>query len=872
MGKIVEKSDFADENIRELCIEIIITMIDHYPSLIRKDEEKSKIILELIFKYANEMETEICDEWLEPKIEDIKNEEFIQEKKLEASLGFIGRLLTSLKSSDKIFTHVADIIMLLLQNDTHWKYKYIAYMTVSTMAENIDDIEELSHIFTKIFVDIENPNPKIKFACLYCLDAFSGYFNPIFQKYHHKTVVPLCLKLLKDPTLRIRLEALYTLENFFSEIDDEICFIYCENILNEVFSIFLQKEVQVCLINSLVNLITEIVKTCDKKFIPYGPKCLEIFLEFFIKIYKLKINNSLFGPLLDVITTIGVICEEHFLKVLPNLIELSIEIQNNVTDYTDGILNYLQKSWNNIIPLVSVHYSDLVPKIIESTLLLITKQPTVKISETSGIEYDLQDLFSQSNDNLKINKKKIDLNTGETNDLYNSIDLITVFIQGFNEKFVPFIELTEIRILPLLKYQINSDVRISSAYLLKDMLKNISKYLSTEILHSKAKLYVSELFAALETENDYEVINTFLEILRKLFKTTKGFLSVGEINSFFAKLFEIFDSVEKSRLELYNKKDETENLFKNEVINKQINNSKNNKPDDDEFFEDENELENDLNDLENKISNVEKILTSFSSIIGVIFKFHKELCMEVVNKLLVEYLPKYLADNSSVFDKKMGIFILDDMTEFLGQNILANIWPEIINILLKFSDSKLCVLRQAAVYGIGEFARYTVLDYNKYCDNSLKALSYSIDMVQTEEDGDSQLEWNHARDNSIASLGKIISFQGQYLDLKLWIPKWLSYLPLKYDIKEAISQHKLLCEILVSKPDLILGENYSNLSKIIRILCKIYESKLSDETVDKMIKNILTDIKNNQTLHPFVNDALQNAKKKIKNKIEKFFN
>jgi hypothetical protein len=496
----------------------------------------------------------------------------------------------------------------------------------------------------------------------------------------------------------------------------------------------------------------------------------------------------------------------------------------------------------------------------------------VKISQENGFEYDLQELFSQSSDDVKINKNTINLNTAETTEYHNSIDLITVFVDGFNQKFVPFIEVTEAIVLPLLKYKINSDVRISAAYLLKDLLKNIKKNTNVAVLHQKAKVYISEIFSALEKEDDYDVINTFLTVLKKLFKSAESFLSVTEINAFFSKLFEIFNSIEKSRLELLGKRDETESDFKNEVVEKQIQKGKGQKIDEDELFEDENELENDLDDIENKISTIEHILTSFSSIIGVIFKFHKEICMEVVNKLLAEYLPKYLADNSSVFDKKMGIFILDDMTEFLGQNVLSNIWHEIIKILIKFAESKLCVLRQASVYGIGEFARYTVNDYKKYCDDSLKALSYAIEIIAADDDEDGNLEWNHARDNAIASLGKIIRYQGNNLDLNLWIPKWLSYLPLKYDVKEAQLQHKLLCDIIINKPEYLLGEKNANLPKIIRILCKVYESKLSEESVDEMIKTILTNIKNNPALHPFVDEALLSAKKKIKAKIEKFFN
>ena len=49
---------------------------------------------------------------------------------------------------------------------------------------------------------------------------------------------------------------------------------------------------------------------------------------------------------------------------------------------------------------------------------------------------------------------------------------------------------------------------------------------------------------------------------------------------------------------------------------------------------------------------------------GSFFKTHKELCLDIVNKLLIELLPKYFNNNSSNFETKMGLFIVDDMVEF----------------------------------------------------------------------------------------------------------------------------------------------------------------------------------------------------------------
>ena len=869
MGRIVEKKDFLDENIRELSLEIIVTIVEKFPSLLSKNMEKSKTLIELIFKYANEIEDTVSSEWLNPKLKN--NDEFIEEEKLEASITFISRLTATFKSDNKFFALVADIVMLYLSNESHWKYKYIGYSTVSRMAQDVDDIEDLTAIINRIITDLNNDHPKIKAACLFCIDSFAEDFNPVFQKYHHKAIVPKFVELIKDSTLRIRLEALFAMEIFFTDIDEEICLIYVENILNEILQSLMKDNLQENIIEAMFGMIEKLALTCGKDFGPYSNKCLEIFTSFLSNIYKAKTHKDIYGPLSNTICTIGSLCEESFLKFLPDITNFMIEMQNNVTDFNDGSLFHLQKAWNNIAFLIFDHFPEKINGIVNSCVSTLSKEPRMQISDKNSKEFDLQELFNSANETAKINKKKIDLSTGETADLSESLNLLSIFVQGFKDKFTPFVDETEQKAISLLKYQISSEVRISAAYLTKDLLKNVSKFSTKEILHQKAKVYITEVFTALESETDFDVIDVFLQILKKLFKTTKLFLSITEINSFFAKLFTIFNNVEASRIELIGKRDETENDFTEDVIKKQTNKKTTGNLDEngDPIEEDGNELQDDLDKIESDIDKVENILTGFSSIYSTIFQFHKDLCLEVVNKLISEYLPKYLAEGSSIFDKKMGIFILDDMAEFLGQTILPNIWDEIITTLIKFSGNKMCVLRQAAVYGIGGFAQFTSNNYEKYRDDSLKALSYAIDIVNGDEDD--ELEWNHARDNAIASLGKIIKYQGQHLDLNLWVPKWLSFIPMKYDIKEAIQQNGLLCDILLSKPELLLGENNMNLAKIISILAKVYESRFSEEAVDEKIKTIMTNIKNKPEFLPFVKEATENAKKNIKAKIEKLF-
>lgn len=866
MGKLIEKKDVISDNIRELAFEVILALVTKYPKLL-KDVEKIKILLELIFKYALEMDEDVPNEWLHPRTDSLISEDVIPEEKLNSALIFLERLIESSENEEKTLALTADIIIMFIKNESSWKYKYIGFIAISHIVEFIQDIKNISHIFPEVFANLQNANAKIKFSCLECINSFSDQFSPTFNNEYYSQVIGQALQLFKDPSLRIRMEACFCLESFFECVNDQVAVDYCETILNEIFAIFLQEEVQVCLIDSLVNLTCEIVKALDDKFKPYADKCMEIFCNFLFKIYKMKVKSSLFGPLLVVISTIGPICKETFEKFLPDLISISVDLQNNVPDCKDPILQSLEVAWEPMIPIICEKYVNLIPQIIESSLKLITKTPKISISTNPEAKFDLGALLSEDDKSTaqKVSEevKKININTAETNDLADSIELINVFIERFDKHYLPYVEFTEQTIIPLNKYEINSSVRGASITVFGTLAALAGKYSPVEAFHSKIKYYISLIFEALEKEEDQENVITMLKTLNNIFETAKLFLTTPEINAMFSKIIEIFNKLEQNRIELLRHKD----IAEKELENERLNATKTADDESDNEFEDE---EEDIDMMEDDINLIEHVLTGFSDVIGTIFKHHRELCMEVVNKLLVEYLPKYLKDESSNFEKKLGFFIMDDMIEFLGQELLFNVWNDIFQILIKYSTSSSCEIRQAVVYGIGEFAKFTKKDYENYYVHSFNALIASTEVKKL--DIDDKDDFNAARDNGVSSIGKIIKYQAERINLKETVNKWVNLLPIEVDKVEARDQYDLLCDIILKNSDLIVGENNSNLVKIICVLAKAYKTQFSNDGVDEKIALIMKNFKDNSSLHVFVQEALKVAEDKIKSKITDFFN
>jgi importin-5 len=74
------------------------------------------------------------------------------------------------------------------------------------------------------------------------------------------------------------------------------------------------------------------------------------------------------------------------------------------------------------------------------------------------------------------------------------------------------------------------------------------------------------------------------------------------------------------------------------------------------------------------------------------------------NYLLKNTLPEAFKEGQSENMYKFGIFLIDDMVEYLGYNRLKEHWFSFATVLLRFAQEKSCVIRQAACYGLGVLA------------------------------------------------------------------------------------------------------------------------------------------------------------------------
>ena len=868
MGKIIEDKEI-DDNLREIAYELLINLIENMPKLMKNDEEKLSNLIQSLFKYAMEIDEEIDDEWLTPKATTFINDEFIPEQKLDEATSLLIRLFDALDEK-VVLKIVSNNIAELIQHSSEkdWKYKYIAYITIAEVISYVKELNHIENIIEMILKDVNNQNIKIQYAALYCIAELADEHNPDFQNEYHGKVIGSLLNVLNNSNvLRIRLQVVDALDCFIEHVTDEVGAKYLQNSFDILFTVFNEDDTKCpcSLKEGILNVVQEFIDASNEEFKKYAEKCFSILLEYLKKILNDGTNKTLIGILLETISIIGPLCPEIYKNYLLTLVNTLIKIQASLSSYKENIGNYLLSSWEKIVPNLLIDNKEKLLEVTQSLIELLKKPPEMSVSNNPNYQVNVQEFFKEDEEK-KEEKVKPNLQTSETEEFATFIEILNLILESAPATInASQVENLYPVILSLLKYP-NTDIQGEVANTFSNSIKSlIATNCEQNALHNAAKKYIADIVEQLFKESNFSLIVSLLDSIREIISSVKLFLTTPEINDLSEKLLKIFDKVEQNRIDLNKQKLKTE---------KEIENDK--KTGDNKIFsDDEEDLDSEqeaIDEIQDEIEELEEVQTSFSEFFGTLFDTHKNLTLEIVEKFLKDYLPKYFNEQSSTFEKKLGVLIIDDMAEFLQQDLIGNIWNDILKTMITYSNHKDYELRNAAAYGLGIFAKFTKNDFKMYendlLNSILNSMTFPDDIPKAEIE-----DMKFAKDNAVSALGKTIKYHGQELnDLNKYLDIWVNKLPITKDHTEGKLNNKFLMEILQKDPKMVLGENNKNLSHIIVVLSKAYNSDDSDDETNKLIEQFANGILNNNEFKSVLDKVVSEHKKgKTLNKIKGLF-
>ena len=237
-----------EDSWRHLALEVVVTMSETAPAMVRKVAGgQLEAAIAAILRMMTEIDEE--DDWAtsdEAADDDSDSNTVVAESALDRMACGLGTFLESLffcKSCKKgtsfisggktVFPHILSTTPQMLQNPD-WKWRHAALMAISATGEGCHKqmVTYLDQIMNGVLNYINDPHPRVRFACCNALGQMSTDFAPIFEKKFHGKVVPGLLHLMDDnANPRVQAHAGAALVNFSEDCPKNILAPYLDAII-----------------------------------------------------------------------------------------------------------------------------------------------------------------------------------------------------------------------------------------------------------------------------------------------------------------------------------------------------------------------------------------------------------------------------------------------------------------------------------------------------------------------------------------------------------------------------------------------------------------------------------------------------------------
>ncbi|EGR31191.1 hypothetical protein IMG5_116170 [Ichthyophthirius multifiliis] len=793
----------TDQDEGQLILEVFTDIVETEPKFFKENFEQLFSTVWKINMEEKEIETDIKHMGTETLISLVQRLPQIVRKNQEYLLKLI----------ELIFSHMIEIDQEVtdewkqppegfnedIEEDADFETTRFGMNAIDRIIDSVGDKETLPILSQTVEKLLQHADWRYNYAAIMALSQVGEYIDDVATV---QPIMDVVLKFLSSPNPVIRYGVFHAIGQISDDMKPEFQTVYKDSIMKVILQHlddpvprvashaaaaltnfvegFTEQDVQpylqvtleklFALVNSgcsivKENCMTAIASTAEaakEHFHAYFDISMPILFKVF-DAYKGKEYKQLRGQTIECITLIAhSVSKEKFLPYLDQITNIIINIQESNLDNQDPQKTYVLSGWQRLCLKYNVELTTYLPKILPGVFKIVSQI---------------------------IKKDACDSDEAEV-----ALAMLEVFIDQFGSNYVNYVEETTKLISPLCSYKYSESIRDQASKCLPGLIKCAQQQPETQ--KNMVRYFLGLLWDAASSEFDSEIIISQITAMKECIESCGKFMTQQEIQS-------LSDKVIKLLLDSDKRKAENEK-WKNE-----------------EDVEDE-----EKNILEEDLKIEENLQVSIAELIGVLFKTHKEQTLNLAHILYTQVLPKVMDSKVSDNMHKFGLFLIDDMVEFLGFEHMGDKWGEFAQALSIFAVDKSSQVRQAAVYGIGIFAQVTpTAQFSVYAQGLVKTLLASIAYPQGSE---KEKTYGHAKDNAISSLGKIIRYQSESLSLNEILGLWLNNLPLKFDKQEGVFQHRLLAELTINRPDLIT-QNEGFIQKTIVTFGQVLGTKFVDQ-------------------------------------------
>eukprot|EP00331_Platyophrya_macrostoma_P020884 CAMPEP_0176475722 /NCGR_PEP_ID=MMETSP0127-20121128/43759_1 /TAXON_ID=938130 /ORGANISM="Platyophrya macrostoma, Strain WH" /LENGTH=1056 /DNA_ID=CAMNT_0017871339 /DNA_START=179 /DNA_END=3349 /DNA_ORIENTATION=+ len=817
MQKICGVKKVEDEGIKGMAIQSICAFAEREPKLFENNPKVLSAYLEMLLAYMIETSEDPDKDWENPQSGYMEvNNEDSSSSGIKHGCEVIHSLAECIGQQVLMKTLATLVRQMLLGSD--WRYKYVALMSLSELGKHIGDLDDLTPIVQTAVQHFKDPACKVRWAAFHVIGMFSEDVSPEFQIRFHESLIPLILQNLDESVPRVLCHLLNCLSNFMESLPEEHTPRYIEPVVNSVFTVLQNTEIRM-LREGTLAVLSATAEAAKENFRPYADKCVPVLFEI-LKTNNKKEQKQARGLAMECLTVIGhSIGKELFAKYLQDLIQLILSIMNNDISLEDADpqRSYIISGWQRICVTLGedfIPYLDVIlPPLLKLIEIVLNNAPKEKKELLDEYSVADESTFKKEKNYLQKDQDDQEEDAVDHEEIDIAISMVEVFVKELKKGYIPYLEKTTELVLKAVGYTENNKIRERAASCLPGLLevvKDSTHQMKDQVVLKLAHMFLNSLWTELEKECDPEILTMQISSFKNCIDVCGRFMNENELNDLSTKVLTLLADSEKRNIET----------------------SKFNDFDDDD--EDESNHHPDHGDFNN---DEEDLHLALAELFGVLFKTHKELTLPLARVLYTQVIAKALSPSNSDKMLKFGLLICVDMIDYLGYELVADIWPQLSEALLAFVTHKTAYLRQLASFGIGLLAQRGKVAFKSMSEVCINKI---LEALKIQKGAETERSYIFSVDNLVAALGKILEAHPDLTNANELAKVWFSKLPIRLDESEGPVQHELLVDILLTgDASVVLGKNGEGIGHLLKIFVHIANSRMSNEKVNTKISKVL---------------------------------
>lgn len=818
MLEVASNKNLGDESSpRQMALEFLVSIAEKLPTQCRK----MGTFVRNVFPVGLEMMLELEDdrEWYDQEDEDDSSDYTLFDCGQES----LDRLAISL--GGKAVLPVAEqIIPIYLRNDQSWVHRHAALLAISQIGEGCQkQIEaKLQDMITPALMMFRDPHPRVRWAAINCIGQMCTDFGPRIQADFHEPIVNSLIGVMDDAANpRVQSHAAAAVINFCDEATPVIIAPYLDRLLEKLQTL-LQSPHRITQ-EQAVTAIAAVADSAETQFVKYYDWFMPRLKQVLSGATGQKHLRRLRGKVMECISLVGLsVGPEKFGPDAADVMDILVRTSALQTEDPDDPQSfYLMQAYARICRCLKGGFIQYLPHVMPGLLTAARQKPDIQVLEL-GDDDDGQEGSVDGYETVTIGDKRVGIRTSVLEDKAVACSMLACFIAELGGGFYNYYEEVAQLMVPLLKFFYHDECRSSAASCLPDLVRCVlesgkdPQRMQTMAL---VQYVLPHLVEAIKGEPDVEVLVNLVESLSAI----AGMVVPPAIP-------DVLMPTIAQALSMVLLESEARNLEREQIAEQE---------DWDEEAQEEAEAdEAKEEELVSKVTGATGSLMRNHSSNGFVeaFKTPYELTDEADGVSLMQIFWLRMQGSRSASERHAALCVFDDMIMYCGiegVKIIGSILPA-MRVYAVDPDPE---VRQAACFGVGVCAQ---AGGEVFANSGGAEIAGELERVIRDPTSRSEVA-ESATDNAVSALLKMMEFQAGCLGDKaaLYGKLIVEYLPAKNDESEARIMHSTLIRMVQASDPRILGENLSNLGRIVTILLSVLGTGLIDDESAHAAVNII---------------------------------